>query len=103
MPVVLVIAAARPSGIYDRVARAISASVSTALGLPVDAVYTTFLLAGPAYRGGQAVEPWPIALLHGRAREAASMERAADAVSSILASHWDADLAQVHVQWVNPD
>ena len=98
MPTVLIIAA--PTDQHPRIGGRINSAIAAALGLAVQDVYTTFLAPGAAFLGLSEVEPWPIALIHGRPRPQASMAAAAAEVTRILAEEWDTIADRVHVQWV---
>lgn len=98
MPVLVVTAAPLPE--LDRALAALSLAVATTLQLPDHAVVTNFVPAGPAYRGGTPVAPWPVALLLGRRRDGKLMDAAESAVRAELAAAWARDQDEVHVQWV---
>lgn len=100
MPVVSVTV---PSDLaIDRAAllSAINAAVARALALTKDDVHSQLSLAVAGGTGESAVTPWPIAILHGRCRDAIMMSTAEQNVVTVLAGFTGRDREEVWVQWM---
>lgn len=99
MPVITVLAPALPPAEQATALADVNAAAAGALSLPPDAVHSVVVATLAAATGTRAQTPWPIALLHGRARDAGAMASAVDAVREVLSSAWAQPADQVWVQW----
>ena len=99
MPVVILTAPSRPDTEETAVLGRVTVAVSEAPGLPPDAVHAILVPATHASTGTTSAEPWPVAVLHGRARAESSMAAAVDLVTDVLVEQFGVPPEQVWVQW----
>lgn len=75
-------------------------AVATALGLGVNDVYAAHVPVRTAVVGEDAVEPWPVVVLHGRQRAQPAMAAALEAVRGAAGEIWGRPSDEVWAQWV---
>jgi hypothetical protein len=99
MPVVVVIAPSLPPEEQARALSAVAAAVAGALSLrPDDVVVTTVHAAGTVI-GQEAIDSWPVVLLHGGPRDPGAMVAAEEAARDRVSAHWSVPADRVWTQW----
>lgn len=81
---------------------AINRAIATGLRLRPEDVYATFTPAGTSVLGERAVQPWPIVLIHGSAREPERMDEAMALVRKEICRAWAGANEHAWVQWILP-
>jgi hypothetical protein len=100
MPVLTVTAAALESRDANLAAlRRLGAAVADALGLDPGDVYAAQVNADAAVLGDREVTPWPVIVLHGRAREPDRMAAALTAAEQVACQIWQCASDAVWAQW----
>lgn len=103
MPVVLIAAAPRASMTATRAMLAeVNGAIAAGLGLAPRDVYSSFVATPVAMLGDYSVEPWPVAIVHGRARAPEQMAAALDGVRAVLAEMFECSPDAVWAQWSVP-
>lgn len=99
MPVVVLTAPSTSAADAHTVLKGIAAAVAGALGLQPDDVHAMSVHAHAAATGSTEAAPWPVVMMHGRAREAAAMRAAVEAVTDVLVALYEVPAGQIWVQW----
>src|SRR3954452_18499138 len=77
------------------------ACIAGNLGLRPEDVYLTWTVPSITVLGTALTEPWPVMIIHGRPRPAATV--AMEAAGRRAAEIWNAPRDTVWVQWIAPE